>query len=993
MKKRVLSLFLALVMTLGLAAPASAAKDDRSDLPEYEILSMLPEKLDRPARPTTLEQADLYSHPAGGGNLVNWTDENTLQEIVELTDSLTAGKTTDTQKMKAIFEWVYQNINYGHEDNTLWGKRFSDLTQEQRKRLWEAGDPYSVYTKRLGICEGYSNLCWLMGTIAGIPVAKLTCYTSMGHARNAALLDGRWVFFDATEAWNTVDPDHSWDLDPYARASSYSAICFYDGVYQMYVARGYEKNIIVSAAFRSGFQCPANVTIPSYATEVSRSAFKGCTDLKSVTIPNGVTTIDGNAFEGCTNLENVDIPNSVTTIAGGVFYGCTSLKSITIPGSVSEISSILFKDCTSLESVTISDGVTKIWQEAFAGCTSLKSITIPGSVTEMEAAFYGCAELESVTIERGVPSIGFAAFQDCTGLKNITIPDTVTTIEGQAFWGCTALESVTIPEGVTTIEKLAFAECTNLKQVDLPDSLTDLDPSAFYGSPCLQNMTLPGGLTTIPAYSFRDRTDLTSYDIPYGVTTIGSQAFQGCTNLTSITIPDSVTFIDNYAFSGCSSLKSVTIPAGLTALNYSVFQGCSSLTSVTIPDSVTKIGDSAFASCTSLTDVTLPSGAIEIGHMAFVGTPWWDNWLKTQGEFAVMNNMLLKYQGAGGAVTVPGGITHIVGDAFYLSDVTSVTIPSGVTCIGDSAFSYCSKLKSVSIPGSVKSIGDSAFLNCIALENITIPEGVTTVGFRAFDSCTGLKTATISNSVTELGYRVFDCCTSLTSASIGSGVTSIKFQTFNYCKQLTSVGIPSGVTDIDDGAFKDCISLTQIYYGGSADQWRAIQIGDKNKTLTSATIHYNSVMPQQPAAVGANTAYASTQTVLVNGRAVEFQCYALKDANGNDTNYIKLRDIASILNGTAVQFEVGWNGAVNIETGKGYTPNGSEMSTPFFGNRTYETASAPTNVNGRTAALEAIVLKDDQGGAYTYYKLRDLGANLGFRVDWSAEKGIFIETK
>ena len=129
MRKRVLSLFLALVMTLGLAAPAFAAKDDRSDLPEYEILSMLPEKLDRPARPTTLEQADLYSHPAGGGNLVKWTDENTLQEIVELTDSLTAGKTTDTQKMKAIFEWVYQNINYGHEDNTLWGKRFSDLTQ------------------------------------------------------------------------------------------------------------------------------------------------------------------------------------------------------------------------------------------------------------------------------------------------------------------------------------------------------------------------------------------------------------------------------------------------------------------------------------------------------------------------------------------------------------------------------------------------------------------------------------------------------------------------------------------------------------------------------------------------------------------------------------------------------------------------------------------------------------------------------------------------
>ena len=44
------------------------------------------------------------------------------------------------------------------------------------------------------------------------------------------------------------------------------------------------------------------------------------------------------------------------------------------------------------------------------------------------------------------------------------------------------------------------------------------------------------------------------------------------------------------------------------------------------------------------------------------------------------------------------------------------------------------------------------------------------------------------------------------------------------------------------------------------------------------------------------------------------------------------------------------------------------------------------------AGLDAIVLKDDQGGAFTYYKLRDLGMALGFNVGWSAEKGVFVET-
>ena len=61
-----------------------------------------------------------------------------------------------------------------------------------------------------------------------------------------------------------------------------------------------------------------------------------------------------------------------------------------------------------------------------------------------------------------------------------------------------------------------------------------------------------------------------------------------------------------------------------------------------------------------------------------------------------------------------------------------------------------------------------------------------------------------------------------------------------------------------------------------------------------------SLLTVSAGAAGEGTAYASTQTVLVDGSAVIFQAYALKDAYGNDTNYVKLRDVAQILNGTAV---------------------------------------------------------------------------------------------
>ena len=139
-------------------------------------------------------------------------------------------------------------------------------------------------------------------------------------------------------------------------------------------------------------------------------------------------------------------------------------------------------------------------------------------------------------------------------------------------------------------------------------------------------------------------------------------------------------------------------------------------------------------------------------------------------------------------------------------------------------------------------------------------------------------------------------------------------------------------------------------------------------------------------------AYPSTQTVDVDGKAIEFQCYALKEGNGM-TNYIKLRDLADILNGSAAQFEVGWDGQVTVTTGQGYTKNGSEQKTPFSGNRTYKEATAKTLVDGKAADLAAFTLTDDNGGGYTYYKLRDLGTALGFKVDWTAERGIFIETK
>ena len=149
---------------------------------------------------------------------------------------------------------------------------------------------------------------------------------------------------------------------------------------------------------------------------------------------------------------------------------------------------------------------------------------------------------------------------------------------------------------------------------------------------------------------------------------------------------------------------------------------------------------------------------------------------------------------------------------------------------------------------------------------------------------------------------------------------------------------------------------------------------------------------QAPDASG--MAYASTQKVDVDGRQVTFQMYALRDSSGNDTNYVKLRDVAFALTGTDARFNVEWSAqrGIYVTPGLAYIMVGGEMDTPFSGDRPYTRMNDTTDIDGEAVALQAFTLTDDAGNGYTYYKLRDLGQALGFHVGWSAEQGVYIET-
>ena len=176
-------------------------------------------------------------------------------------------------------------------------------------------------------------------------------------------------------------------------------------------------------------------------------------------------------------------------------------------------------------------------------------------------------------------------------------------------------------------------------------------------------------------------------------------------------------------------------------------------------------------------------------------------------------------------------------DSYRLS-IESLSLPAGLTSIGEYAFYGCSNLISVTIPDSVTGIGDFAFYGCKNLASVTIPDSVTSIDGAAFRDCSNLTSVTIPDSVTSIDDFTFYNCESLTSVIIPDSVTSIGHSAFYGCKNLASVTIPDSVTSIFQFAFNGCKSLTDVYYNGTEEEWNQITISLFNDYLLNATIHF-----------------------------------------------------------------------------------------------------------------------------------------------------------
>ena len=389
-------------------------------------------------------------------------------------------------------------------------------------------------------------------------------------------------------------------------------------------------------------------------------------------------------------ITKVVVSKDVTSIGAFAFNGMTGVSEYDIGANVNTISQWALE--TSAAKVFKLNGNTNFK-------TDYDGVLFSGNGTTLIAYPGGSAMRDEYTVPYDVTTIADGAFVGCP-IKKLTIDSNVTTDLPSWSFNGGVLEELDVN---CPLARSTFAQITTLKKVTLGDSIKEIPQMAFFNCKGLQTVV----------------------GIPSGLTKIGSQAFFGC-----------------------SSLKNVTLPASLKEIGYQAFRDCDALTSITFPDSLEKVGDQAFFITTNGTNGEHTGSLTTVTFGTKVPT-----FLNTNGE---PSNYPQLFTGQNQLKTVDmSRCTDTVISAGLFSGLTAletIIFPTGLTEIGDRAFTNCSGLKSLEFPDSLTKIGDSAFSGCTELTYISYGSWIDDIGGNAFGGCTNVKVIDLHRA-TKIGEK------------------------------------------------------------------------------------------------------------------------------------------------------------------------------------------------------------------------------------------------
>lgn len=606
-----------------------------------------------------------------------------------------------------------------------------------------------------------------------------------------------------------------------------------------------------------GSELSGTVVVPDEITKIPAHGFQyGCSKVTGLTIHAGVTTIADGAFKGLSSLNTVVLADGNTNfkLVDNVLYNKEETKILlfpqlrsgdyTIPSTITEIGAYQFYNCANLTGITIPASVKAIKDYAFGGCSSLAKVTIEDSSKELalgRGGYWVCPDMYNLyslfpkTIKEVYLGRNLKYATDAT--DNAEEPS-----DPYIF---IKLNKVEIGTKVTYLPPYAFINYEDMDdyttncEVNYLGTITQWCKIKFanmYSTPFYNNSAILH-LKGKPLHS--------QVTIPEGATKIGAYAFYGQRGVSTVTVPSTVTTIEPYAFGNATD---VTINA-TQVIELENKNSFGSSTNIYVPDDVASIYKSADVWST-MADRIYPQGfqTVTVDLVAMTESPALLPALnaleKINGEYKISALTNLKIRGTmngwdfmmirnkmtnlrhldlseatildndGGVEyytgyhTIPGTISPYT--FFGLKNLKSVTLPNGLTSIGDHAFAE-SGITDMVINKGIKTIESNAFENCNNLANLTIGKGLETIGYNAFRQCSSLRKLVFPTTLKSIYSSAFQYCYALTDIDFAEGLTDIGYSAFYGCSSLQDLHLPTSLRNISERAFYECYNLNVVH--------------------------------------------------------------------------------------------------------------------------------------------------------------------------------------
>lgn len=433
---------------------------------------------------------------------------------------------------------------------------------------------------------------------------------------------------------------------------------------------------------------PLGTTTQSDVTAIGENAFINQTQLKGVEVPTTVASIGNNAFSGCTSLKKVDL--------------CSKNIGMDIPDHFTSYTNYYYTErCLN---VRLEAGVMYRFSFDFSGlAASVPTDSVFTSLGVGENTFaldLPCHKNYGPNEFSGTQVINFIPTEEQLQTSNKLWCRFIRTGSPQNV--SVNIKNVKLHKGVSYISNNAFDNCPVLETQGLSYRLKANNTYAVEGM--IGGQAVPGqvlfipsmhngiAVTSIDARAFKEK-DIVWAFFQSGLNEIGNRAFQFVYNLETVNLSaTSVTRFEDYTFDTCKlGFGNFKCPPNLTYIGEGAFIRTGQVE--TLPNSITTIGDYAFAYSTEARTLTLPSSLISIGAYAFCETDLHFTYdlpatVVTIGARAFKNSeMPSKF-----SLQANSALTTIGEEAFYHSQIETITIPSTVTYIGANAFAANFKL-------------------------------------------------------------------------------------------------------------------------------------------------------------------------------------------------------------------------------------------------------------------------------------------------------------